>query len=118
MLIYILLLFSQIIEKKLKHKKRSIDNSIDYPKGIRLFNGSPKLLNYVMIDELTTAKRKRKVQNTNDELILQRASETAVSSEWILNKDAVQGWAKITKGKIMKIKSNKEGTFDVINDEF
>jgi len=40
-----------------------------------------------------------------------------VSSEWILNRDAVQGWAKVTKGKIMKVKSNREGTFDIINDE-
>jgi len=40
-----------------------------------------------------------------------------VSSEWILNRDAIKGWAKVTKGKIMKVKSNCEGTFDIINDE-
>lgn len=48
---------------------------------------------------------------------MERASETAVSPEWILNKDAVQGWVKITKGKIMKVKRNNEGTFDIINDD-
>ena len=48
---------------------------------------------------------------------MQRASEMAVSPEWILNKDAVKGWAKVTKGKMMKVKSNSEGTFDIINDE-
>jgi len=41
----------------------------------------------------------------------------AVSPDWILNRDAVQGWAKVTKGKMMKLKSNREGTFDIISDE-
>ncbi|CAI6363900.1 unnamed protein product [Macrosiphum euphorbiae] len=107
---------SQIIEKKKKHKKLKIDNT-DVSKGIHLFNGSPKLL-FSPLDESTTGiKRKRHLKNTSDEVILQRASETAVSSEWILNRDAVQGWEKVTKGKIMKVKSNREGTFDIINDE-
>lgn len=71
-----------------------------------------------IIDESTIAtKRKRPNKNTSDELILQRATETAVSHEWILNKDAVQGWAKNTKGKVMKVKSNNEGTFDVVSNE-
>ncbi|XP_001951035.1 uncharacterized protein LOC100168536 [Acyrthosiphon pisum] len=107
---------SQIIEKKKKHKKLKIDNT-DESKGIHLFNGSPKLL-FSPLDETTTEiKRKRHLKNTSDEVILQRASETAVSSEWILNRNAVQGWAKVTKGKVMKVKSNHEGTFDIINDE-
>lgn len=70
------------------------------------------------MDEPTTKiKRKRHQNTTSDELILQRASEAAVSSEWILNKNAVQGWEKITKGKVMNVKSNKDGTFDIMNDE-
>lgn len=69
------------------------------------------------MEEPIAVKRKRHIKNTSDELILQRASEMAVSPEWILNKDAVQGWEKVTKGKIMKVKSNREGTFDIINDE-
>lgn len=114
--IYIILT-SQIIEKKSKHKKLQVDNIDDHPKGIRLFNGSTNLIDSFTDESTNTIKRKRYHKNTSDELILQRASETAVSPEWILNKDAVQGWAKVTKGKIMKIKSNKEGTFDVVNDE-
>lgn len=61
--------------------------------------------------------RKRHHKFTSDEVILQRASETAVTPEWILKKDSVQGWVKTTKGKIMKVKSNKEGSFDIISDE-
>lgn len=91
----------------------------DRPKGIHLFNGSTSLLNTIVTDESTTRKKqKRHLQYTSDKIILQQASEVAVSPEWILNKEAVQGWAKVTKGKILKVKSNKEGTFDVINDEF
>lgn len=72
-----------------------------------------------MTNESTTAtKRKRHLQNTSNKLILQRSLDVAVSSEWILNKDAIQGWAKTTKGKVMKVKSNKEGSFDIVNDEF
>lgn len=112
----VLIFFSQIIEKKKKHKKLKIDNT-DESKGIHLFNGSPKLLNSPLDEPTTKIKRKRHLKNTSDEIILQRASETAVSSEWILNRDAVQGWEKVTKGKIMKVKSNREGTFDIINDE-
>jgi len=48
---------------------------------------------------------------------LQRASETAVSADWILKKDAIQGWTKVTKGKIMTVKKNNEGSFDIVNDE-
>ncbi|KAL4089709.1 hypothetical protein QTP88_024687 [Uroleucon formosanum] len=107
---------SQIIEKKKKHIKLKIDNT-DESKGIQLFNGSPKLLNSPLDESTTGIKRKRHLKNTSDEVILQRASETAVSSEWILNRDAIKGWAKVTKGKIMKVKSNREGTFDIINDE-
>lgn len=70
-----------------------------------------------MTDE-STKKQKRHLQNTSDKIVLQQASEAAVSPEWILNKDSVKGWAKMTKGKILKLKSNKEGTFDVVNDEF
>lgn len=66
----------------------------------------------------TTTKRKRHLQNTSNKLILQRSLDVAVSSEWILNKDAIQGWAKTTKGKVMKVKSNNEGSFDIVNDEF
>lgn len=69
-------------------------------------------------ESTTTTKRKRHLQNTSNKLILQRSLDVAVSSEWILNKDAIQGWAKTTKGKVMKIKSNKEGSFDIVNDEF
>lgn len=65
-----------------------------------------------------TTKRKRHLQNTSNKLILQQSLDVAVSSEWILNKDAIQGWAKTTKGKVMKVKSNKEGSFDIVNDEF
>lgn len=93
-----------------------MDNFDDRPMGIYLFNGSTKLLNSIANEPII--KRKRHNKNTSDELILQRASETAVSSEWILKKDAIQGWEKNTKGKIMKVKSNNEGTFDIINDEF
>lgn len=107
---------SEIIEKKKKHKKLKIDNT-DESRGIHLFNGSAKLLNSSLDEPTTEIKRKRHLKNTSDEVILQRASETAVSPEWILNRDAVQGWAKVTKGKIMKVKSNREGTFDIIDDE-
>lgn len=106
--------FSQIIEKKKNNKKHNLDN--DQPVGIRLFNGSTKLLNSSTNE--ATIKRKRLNKSTSDKLILQRASETAVSPEWILKKDAVQGWAKMTKGKIMKVKSNNEGTFDIVSCEF
>lgn len=117
-LICFIFFFSQIIEKKSKHKKHLVDNGDNHSKGINLFNGSTKLLNFVSIDEVANpTKRKRLDQNTSDKLILQRASEMAVSPEWIMNKDAVQGWAKVTKGKIIKVKSNKDGTFDVTNDE-
>lgn len=64
-----------------------------------------------------TIKRKRQHKFTSDEVILQRALETAVTPEWILKKDSVQGWAKMTKGKIMKVKGNKDGSFDVVSDE-
>lgn len=106
---------SQIIEKKSKHKKHHANGDDDHPIGIRLFNGSNKLIDSFM-DE-PTIKRKRYSKCTSDKLILERASETAVSPEWILNKDSVQGWAKITKGKIMKVKRNNEGSFDIINDD-
>lgn len=108
---------SQIIEKKSKHKSRQVDNINDHSRGIHLFNGSTKLINSIADESTIKIKRKRPQKNTSDDLILQRASETAVSPEWILNKDAVRGWPKITKGKVMKIKSNKEGTFDVVSDE-
>ncbi|XP_060848761.1 uncharacterized protein LOC132928242 [Rhopalosiphum padi] len=107
---------SQIIEKKSKHKKHKVDNT-DESIGIHLFNGSPKLLNSSLDEPTIAVKRKRHIKNTSDDLILQRASEMAVSPEWILNKGAIQGWEKVTKGKIMKVKSNREGTFDIINDE-
>lgn len=61
--------------------------------------------------------RKRQHKFTSDEVILQRASETAVTPEWILKKDSVRGWAKMTKGKIMNVKRNKEGSFDIVSDE-
>lgn len=66
-----------------------------------------------------TVKRKKKFcdPSMTDELILQRASEAAVSPEWITSKESVRGWEKITKGKVMKVKKNHEGTFDIINDE-
>lgn len=108
---------SQIIEKKTKHKKHQVDNIDDHPRGIHLFNGSTKLIDSFTDESTIAIKRKRPHKNTSDELILQRASETAVSHEWILNKDAVQGWAKMTKGKVMKIKSNDKGTFDIVSDE-
>ncbi|XP_015370201.1 PREDICTED: uncharacterized protein LOC107166159 [Diuraphis noxia] len=107
---------SKIIEKRKKHKKLKID-STNESKGIHLFNGSAKLLNSSYDESTTGVKRKRHLKNTSDEVILQRASETAVSPEWILNRDAVHGWANVTKGKIMKLKSNSEGTFDIISDE-
>ncbi|XP_026822653.1 uncharacterized protein LOC113560786 [Rhopalosiphum maidis] len=107
---------SQITEKKSKHIKHKVDNT-DKSIGIHLFNGSPKLLNSSLDEPTIAVKRKRHIKNTSDELILQRASEMAVSPEWILNKSAIQGWEKVTKGKIMKVKSNREGTFDIINDE-
>lgn len=66
----------------------------------------------------TTTKRKRHLQNTSNKLIIQRSLDMAVSPEWIVNKHAIQGWTKTTKGKVMKVKSNKEGSYDIVNDEF
>lgn len=108
--------FSQIIEKKSKTKHKK-DINEDHSKGIHLFNGSTKLLDCSINESIITAKRKRPDKSTSDELIMRRASESAVSSEWILNKDAVKGWTKVTKGKIMNVKRNNEGTFDVVSGE-
>lgn len=69
------------------------------------------------MDEPTIKRKRYNNKSISDKLILERASETAVSPEWILNKDAVQGWAKISKGKIIKVKRNNEGTFDVIDGD-
>lgn len=110
--------FSKIIENKTKQKKRQSSNTDDYPKGIHLFNGSTKLLNHVINEPIDTIKRKRHHEVTSNQTILHRASEAAVTPEWILNKDAVQGWAKISKGKIMELKKNNDGSYDIINDEF
>lgn len=108
--------YSQIVEKKFKRKKHRVDNTDNScPKGIHLFNGSNKLLDCVVNSE-PTIKRKRYDKSTSDKLILQRALETAVSPDWILKKDAIQGWTKVTKGKIMRVKKNDEGTFDIIDD--
>lgn len=64
----------------------------------------------------TINKRKRHHKVTSNQIILQRALEAAVTPDWILNKDAVQGWAKVSKGKIMEIKKNNDGSYDIIND--
>lgn len=108
--------FSQIIEKKSKNKHKKDVDKVN-SKGIHLFNGSTKLLDSFTNEPIITTKRKRLDKSTSDELIMQRALEVAVSPEWILNKDAIEGWTKITKGKIMNVKRNNEGTFDVISDE-
>ncbi|VVC36130.1 Hypothetical protein CINCED_3A007031 [Cinara cedri] len=107
---------SQIIEKTIKKKHKKDINEV-YPKGIHLFNRSTKLLDSFMDEPLITVKRKRCDKSTSDKLIMQRASEMAVSPEWILNKDAVEGWTKVTKGKIIKVKPNDEGTYDVVSHE-
>lgn len=101
----------------MKHKRHHLDNTDNNSKGIHLFSGSTKLLELMINEPVVIKKKKPRNLSTSDKLIVQRASEAAVSPEWILNKDAVQGWAKTTKGKVMIVKRNSDGTFDIVHDE-
>lgn len=61
-------------------------------------------------------KKIKQCNSDDEELIRSRASESVVSPEQILNREEVKLWAKETKGKVIQIRPNKEGTYDVIND--
>lgn len=62
------------------------------------------------------AKRKLRVLDVDSEEENKKVKEVAVTSEWILNGEAVKGWAKPTKGELIegqyntKIKKEKKGT--------
>ncbi|XP_050524327.1 uncharacterized protein LOC126895991 isoform X2 [Daktulosphaira vitifoliae] len=106
---------SQIVEKK--KKRKNMPENGDEKKGIRLFNSSTLLMGDVSFAPKYKPHKRKKHCNSDDEkLIRSRASETAVSPQQILNREEVKFWAKETKGKIVKVRPNKEGTFDVIND--
>ncbi|XP_050429450.1 protein CUSTOS-like [Adelges cooleyi] len=108
---------SEIVEKK--HKKKKTCSAENIQKGIHLFKGSATLIDNVTFQPTLRTHRKKAQQHRDDErLILERASEVAVSTEQVLNREEVKHWAKVTKGKVMQVRPNGEGTFDVISDDF
>lgn len=85
-------------QKQSKKQKRK-------EKGVKLLLSSPSYLDCKDAEDISAAhnaKRKLRVVDVDSEEENRKVKEVAVTSEWVLTGEAINGWVKSTKGEVIK----------------
>lgn len=87
--------------KEQKHSKKRKRKE----RGVKLLLSSSSYLDCKDAEDISAAhnaKRKLRVVDVDSEEENRKVKEVAVTSEWVLTGQAVNGWVKSTKGEVIK----------------